>query len=471
MSPFDDLTRTQANSNVGAGQKSELRSDEASLVSSSNVLTSLGQAIDLARELAVHLSGIEATDELRELQGFIAKVESYKTALVSQIERTEVWRVDDPNGTVNSYLRHELNWDQRSASAELRTSAAFHEFPELQEALQAGRITRGAIDLILATGLRTEHRRKCLPHFLEAFIVVAASSNLNQLRRVLVAWADQVDPISIDSDDSDARSHRYLRICQVGDGVKVDGFFGIVDGMKILAAINAAFTSMYNETHREGQTINPAEQAEEPALDAASLHSTQRADAFIKMIIEPALDGRVLPTSGGLTPNVVITVPLERLESGPAPLASVHDTLLTGDVRKLELNSAFIETTNGPGRAPLGTTSTLQMTCDANVQRVVLSPESMPLDVGRSTRVIPTGLRRALVIRDGGCQFPFCERPPAWCESHHIQHWAKGGTTEIDNLVLLCSRHHHDVHSMGHEIVMDKERRPQFRLKRPLALE
>ena len=62
------------------------------------------------------------------------------------------------------------------------------------------------------------------------------------------------------------------------------------------------------------------------------------------------------------------------------------------------------------------------------------------LDVGRKTRVVSPALRRALVTRDKECQFPGCDR--TYCDAHRLQHWGDGGATSLDNLVLLCRRHH-----------------------------
>ncbi|MFI0433261.1 MAG: HNH endonuclease signature motif containing protein [Candidatus Nanopelagicales bacterium] len=55
-------------------------------------------------------------------------------------------------------------------------------------------------------------------------------------------------------------------------------------------------------------------------------------------------------------------------------------------------------------------------------------------------------LRRALDVRDGGCVIPGCDRPPGWCEAHHVTHRGNGGSTSLQNLALLCSRHHHELH-------------------------
>jgi hypothetical protein len=70
----------------------------------------------------------------------------------------------------------------------------------------------------------------------------------------------------------------------------------------------------------------------------------------------------------------------------------------------------------------------------------------MPLDVGRTTRVIPRSIRRALNIRDKGCVIPGCQSRPRYCDAHHVVHWLFGGDTRLGNLCLLCARHHTLVH-------------------------
>jgi hypothetical protein len=72
--------------------------------------------------------------------------------------------------------------------------------------------------------------------------------------------------------------------------------------------------------------------------------------------------------------------------------------------------------------------------------------------VGREERTFNRAQRRALVHRDGGCRFPGCDRPPSFCEGHHIEHWEDGGLTDLCNLVLLCSYHHHLIHKPGWEV-------------------
>jgi hypothetical protein len=131
------------------------------------------------------------------------------------------------------------------------------------------------------------------------------------------------------------------------------------------------------------------------------------------------------------------------------------------------------------GRATLGDSTTLSpeaaryLACDAKIIPAVLGAKSVPLDIGRADRNIPVAIRRALELRDGGCTFPACDRPAKWCAAHHVIHWANGGPTGLDNLVLVCRFHHRLVHHSDWQIrivdgvpvfrppeLIDPERRP-----------
>src|SRR5206468_6819231 len=95
-----------------------------------------------------------------------------------------------------------------------------------------------------------------------------------------------------------------------------------------------------------------------------------------------------------------------------------------------------------------------RLACDASISRMITKGRSEPLDVGRRTSVIPGPMRRAVIVRDRHCRFPGCDRPPPWCDAHHVVHWADGGTTALANLVLLCRRHHRLVHEGGFHVQM-----------------
>jgi hypothetical protein len=91
-----------------------------------------------------------------------------------------------------------------------------------------------------------------------------------------------------------------------------------------------------------------------------------------------------------------------------------------------------------------------RIACDADIWAVIADPvNSRPLEVGRAYRLVPYWIRKALHARDRGCRFPGCRTPTAWTDAHHITHWADGGPTDLDNLILLCRFHHGLVHEVG----------------------
>ena len=93
-----------------------------------------------------------------------------------------------------------------------------------------------------------------------------------------------------------------------------------------------------------------------------------------------------------------------------------------------------------------------RLACDAATVKMQHGAGGEILDVGRRTRTISPALRRALVARDRQCQFPGCHNRR--CDAHHLRHWADGGATALDNLVLLCRRHHRAVHEEGFGVTL-----------------
>ena len=130
----------------------------------------------------------------------------------------------------------------------------------------------------------------------------------------------------------------------------------------------------------------------------------------------------LLPECHGATPRVTVTVNLEDLvrESG-------FGTTETGE----DLTAATIR----------------RMCCDADIIPAVLGTNSEVLDVGRTQRLVTAAIWKALVARDQHCRFNSCTRPPMMTHAHHIQHWADGGPTSLDNLILLCGHHHRFIHA------------------------
>jgi uncharacterized protein DUF222/HNH endonuclease len=108
---------------------------------------------------------------------------------------------------------------------------------------------------------------------------------------------------------------------------------------------------------------------------------------------------------------------------------------------------------------PISSKTVERLACDSSISRVLLNSESMVIDVGRSKRVVSEPGRRALKARDGSCRWPGCDRPASRSAAHHVVHWIHGGTTDLDNLILLCHRHHWMVHEGGWQLVRSDDGR------------
>ncbi|MGY1642173.1 DUF222 domain-containing protein [Geodermatophilus sp. SYSU D00703] len=104
------------------------------------------------------------------------------------------------------------------------------------------------------------------------------------------------------------------------------------------------------------------------------------------------------------------------------------------------------------------------LACDAQVTRIVLGPDGAPLDHGRTLRLVPPHLRRAVEVRDGGCVFAGCGAPTGWCDVHHLLEWIHGGETSLENSALLCERHRTKVH---HGFRVDRRPDGRRRTRRP----
>ena len=120
--------------------------------------------------------------------------------------------------------------------------------------------------------------------------------------------------------------------------------------------------------------------------------------------------------------------------------------------------------TEGGGRSGLPIESVRRISCDSDKVVVLENADGELLSVGRKTRIVPATIKRALWARDKGCAFPGCCNR-RFVDAHHVRHWSAGGETCLDNLMLLCSRHHRLVHEGGFSIQKDYLDRWMF--KRP----
>ena len=115
--------------------------------------------------------------------------------------------------------------------------------------------------------------------------------------------------------------------------------------------------------------------------------------------------------------------------------------------------AALAGTETGTSQLPLE--SVRRLCCDGSMVPLVENESGEPLNVGRKVRTVTTAIKRALWSRDKGCRFPGCAHT-RFVDAHHIRHWAEGGETSVENMVLLCSSHHKLVHEGGYSIRRDQ---------------
>ena len=108
---------------------------------------------------------------------------------------------------------------------------------------------------------------------------------------------------------------------------------------------------------------------------------------------------------------------------------------------------------------PISSTTVERLACDSSITRILLDSDSVVIDVGRAKRVVAGPTKRALNARDGHCRWPGCERPSSRSAAHHVVHWIHGGTSGLDNLLLLCHRHHYLVHEGNWQLVRGEDGR------------
>lgn len=162
-------------------------------------------------------------------------------------------------------------------------------------------------------------------------------------------------------------------------------------------------------------------------LDGVPSRAAQRLDA-LAAICEASLSGGATGGGGGRArPRIVATIDAATLDQmglseGARILAAIAG-------RPQRLSPAATE----------------MLLCDADVQPVWFA-DAQPIAVGTTTPVVSAKMRAALVARDGGCRFPGCAMPAAWADAHHLVWVSLGGRTVIENLVLLCRRHHRRIH-------------------------
>ena len=163
---------------------------------------------------------------------------------------------------------------------------------------------------------------------------------------------------------------------------------------------------------------------------------TRRGQA-LKEVLHRYLNHGDAPVQGGERPHVTVTMDFEDL--------------------KRNLGAAVLE--HG---GPISAAQARMLACDAKIIPAVMGSKTQVLDVGTASRLFPAAIRRAITLRDRGCAWPGCDRPPAWCDCHHVQHWTLGGPSSSRNGGLLCRPHHSQIPREDWEIRFAADGVPEF---------
>jgi hypothetical protein len=128
----------------------------------------------------------------------------------------------------------------------------------------------------------------------------------------------------------------------------------------------------------------------------------------LKEALRRSLDLGTGPTQGGERPHITLTMDFEDLKNQVGSATLAHG-------------------------GPVSAAEARRLACDANIIPVVMGSASQVLDVGRASRTFPTAIRRAITVRDKGCAFPGCDRPPGWTDGHHVKFWTDDGPSAYEN--------------------------------------
>ncbi len=330
---------------------------------------------------------------------------------------------DAQAGWNNGFLScaHWLSWrtgiDLGAAREKVRVAKALERLPGLSRAIQRGEISYAKVRAL---------SRIATPENEPRLLDLAYTGTAAHVERVVRAWrrCDRVE-------EARATERRHLER-SVSTWVDDDGMVILRArltpelGAVVQRALDAANERLYEESR----------QAAPPGSLAEEITSAQRRADALALLAESALASDLDRGVAADRYQVVLHV-----EAEPATVGCASD----------ESARAVLELEDGAVRVSAETSQ--RLACDASVVVIEEGSKGTALDVGRKTQSIPPAIRRALNARDGRCRFPGCGA--RHCDAHHLTHWANGGATSLDNLLLLCRRHHRLVHEGGIGIERD----------------
>ena len=414
-------------------------------------------------------------DRIAELSARIQAATYELLVLIGQFDERGGW-----DGCVScaQWLSWRAGLAPGAAREHVRVARALGQLPKLSDAMRRGEISYSKVRAVT---------RVATPDNEDDLLYVCQAGTAAHVERIARAWR-RIDRSVEQAEERRQQASRGLRTWVDEDGmVVVRGRLTPEVGSLLRRALEAAGDQARRaslpddggevggeEVAAGGAPANAPVDAEEPTFEQ------RQADA-IGVVAEAALAGGLDRGTAGDRHQVVLHVDAEALAerrdvpagtpgarrrrtSGPCPGA--RPTTAASDARSrarrpatsapvpLASPAAAHQTVlDEAGGIHVSAETARRLACDAATLTMHHGPGGEILDVGRRTRTISPALRRALAARDRQCRFPGCGNRRV--DAHHIEHWADGGRTALDNLVLLCRRHHRAVHEEGFRVTLD----------------
>lgn len=364
------------------------------------------------KELAAALGCLQVAPvagDIEELLALRDRLDAKISEALRAFDAERCW-AEDGSLSLTAWLAAHGRRSRREAYREAVTAKRLSQLPTTAAAWAEGVLSSSQVGAVVAN-VSAEHASLYAAHEDELTPVLAGLS-VRGTAAAMRSWRLHAEATE-DGPEAVSRPSE-LHLSETLDGRReLSGHLSVEDAAVVEAAIAAA-----------GCDFDPAEL---PLPSAAE----RRAAALVD-VCRWFLDNSTSTSSASRTrPHVSVVVGLKELATG------------------------------GPGQLANGTpvpARTIEwLSCDSELHRLVMSGRSTVLDYGSSVRTISPALWAALVVRDRHCRHPGCDRPPSWCDAHHVVHFAKGGPTRLDNLVLGCTRHHHLWHDQGWQLSLARD--------------
>ena len=359
----------------------------------------------------------EDVDALEELEEEIVILAAHLHAgdhrlltRVAEFDRRRGWELGG-HRTCAHWLAFRTGIDLGACRERVRAARALVDLPEIGASMSRGELSFSAVRALT---------RVATPENEGDLLDLARGATVAQLERMVRGFklGNRQDEAERERERMESRT---FSVFPDSDGMYVvNGRLTPEIGALLMRAVEAASDALYRE--RDIKSVS----AETSAADDAA---QRRADA-LGLVAERALAagfvGEDSPLSG--------------------TKAERYQVVLHVDADTLSKDGGLGQSELEDGTRVSAETSR-RLSCDAAVVEIGHGTDGSVLDVGRKTRTIPPSLRRALEARDRGCRFPGCGL--RFTDAHHLKHWADGGETSLENLLLLCSHHHRLLHEQA----------------------